>query len=218
MSEMKQDAKSQAVIESIVEQFGDAQQVAMLHASAALNRHTMKVGSAVDALKQKNAENRRRAATGTKGSPGRKTRVQTIRDGQRQTIGGPLLFEPGSAVMFEETREALAKIAESLRGKRHMIEVKGYAPTAALSPNSKFADPYELASARVRTVVDYLVQQGGLRRQLIRTTIAAPVESTTLPLLETGEPMNELVTIQAAESSSLDFETGGAAESPLGRP
>ena len=176
MSEMKEDAKSQAVIESIVEQFGDAQQIAMLHASAALNRHVTKVGSAVDAVKQKNAENRKKASTGSAGSPGRKTRVQTIRDGQRQTIGGPLLFEPGSAVMFQETRDVLARTADSLRGKRHMIEVKGYAPTTALPPNSKYSDSYDLAAARVRAVVDFLVKEGGLRRQLIRTTIAAPVE------------------------------------------
>lgn len=206
MSEIKTNDQNKMIIQSIVEQFGDEQQVAMLHASTALNRHTRQVGSTVDTVKQKVTTNRKKAASGAIGPPGRRTRIQTIREGNRQTIGAPILFEPGKAVLLDDAKEAMKSAADALRGKRHMIEIRGFEPTGPIPAGSPFKSNFELAFARTKAVADFLVNEAGIRRQILRVCVAAPVEVAALPTSPTGEPMQEVVTIATAESSIRDFE------------
>lgn len=206
LSEMRSDDKSKMVIASVLEQFGDAQQISNFYESIALNRHNMKVGSTVTPIKQANPTVKQWAASGSEGAPGKRRRVQTIRDGQRVTVGGPVLFQPGSSELSKKAKEALLYIASDLRGKRHMIEVRGYESLVASPINSRHVDPVDLAYERARKVVDFLVQEGKLRREIMRMTIAAPVESAPLPALDDGEPVTELVAVLAAESMSSDYQ------------
>lgn len=207
-SELKQDKKD-VVVESILRQFGDEDALAMFIASHQMNRTVNKVGSTLDP-RNAASNNRRRAAAGAVGTPGKRSRVETIRDGRRQVVGGPAMFEPGQATLTTDAQEAIKNVADQLRGKRHLIDVRGYEPAGKLPPSSPFADQVDLAYARTRAVVDFLVTEGQLRRELIRLTVAAPIESTTLPATSAGEPMQERVVITTVEATSAEYERAGA--------
>lgn len=205
LSEMKQDAKSRAVIESILEQFGDASKVAAFQESIAMAPHTTRLGSAIDASKEKISKSKKRAKSAGEGSRGQKAKVQTIRDGQRQVIGGPVLFAPGTANLLPEAKQAMDGIGEALRGKRHLIEVRGYEPIGGLPAGSTFTDPYDLAYARARAVADYLAQKCSIRRQILRISVAAPMESAAIGRLDENGELREYVTVEVAESTAHDY-------------
>lgn len=200
MSEMKTDDKTHAIIASIMEQFADEEQL------EAFRANSMKEGQAYDSVKHKDPSNRKRAETGGRGSPGSKRKVETIRDGNRTTIGGSLLFEPGGATLSSEAKEQLRLVADSIKGKRHMIEVKGYEPPAAAVGVDPARDPMDLAFARARAVIDFLTAECGLRRDLIRACVAAPVESTALPWVEGSEAPYDRVTVSTTEATRRDYE------------
>lgn len=203
MSEMRKDEKTQAIVESIMEQFADPEQL------AAFRANSMKAGMVPDAVKQKDPSNRKRAEAGGKTLPGSKRRVETVREGLRHTVGGPVLFETGDATLTEDAKEAVKAIAQAMQGKRHMIEVRGYENPGELPPTSRFKDTIDLAYARARAVGEFLASECGIRRDLIRMSVAAPIESSTLPRLQSGEPMHDRVTISATEASRRDFDRSG---------
>ncbi|MFO0945103.1 MAG: flagellar motor protein MotB [Planctomycetota bacterium] len=202
MSEMKKDEKTQAIVESIMEQFADPEQL------EAFRANSMKAGMVPSAVKQKDPTNRKRRG-GRQGLPGNKRRVETVREGLRHTIGGPVLFESGEATLTDDAKESIQSIAQAMQGKRHMIEVRGYENLGELPPTSKFKDRIDLAYARARAVVEYLASDCGIRRDLIRMSVAAPIESTHLPRLQSGETMHDRVTISATEATRRDFDGSG---------
>lgn len=209
MSEQKQENRI-AIIESIVRQFGDDQAIANFTASQLLNRHVEDPGQTSDPVRQLNPSQRKKADSGGRSVPGSQRRVQTIRDGNRLTVGGPVLFEEGKATLVEQAREDLLAIADSVRGKTHILEVRGFQPLKGLPSGSPYSDSVDLAYARTRAVVDFMVEQGGLRRNRIRMALAAPMEGARIPTLDNGEPMDERVDIIALESYGKDYGRGGA--------
>jgi chemotaxis protein MotB len=211
MSEPKSpmsDTRVQALIESVLEQFGDTNAISRFRETIAMNQHTRRTGSTVDVRPDPSATNRRLAAAGSEGKPGSKMRIETIRDGMRLTIGAPLLFEPGLAVLNEDAKAAILEVASSLRGKFHMIEVRAYPPPGTLPTGCPYATPEELAFARARAVARFLATDGGLREELIRLAVAAPLEARTIPALSTGETAFDRVDITTMESIPRDFSRG----------
>lgn len=210
LSQQQEESQRNAAIESILRQFGDSQAIANFTASQLLNRHVEDPGRTIDPIRQFNPSERKRADSGGRSIPGTERRVKTIRDGQRLTVGGPVLFEGGTATLIEPAKSALLSIADSVRGKTHILEVRGFQPQERLPSTSPYSDPVDLAYARTRAVVDFLVEQGGLRRNRIRMALAAPMEAVRLPTLENGEPMDERVDILSLESYGKDYGRGGA--------
>lgn len=199
MSEMKNDEKTQAIVESIMEQFADPEQL------EAFRANSMKQGMVPDTVKQKDPSNRKRADAGGRGAPGSKRKVETVRDGQRHVLGGPVLFEPGDATLTQRAKDSIRDIAQAMMGKGHMVEVRGHEVFGDLPPASKFTDPVDLAFARTRVVVDYLVKECGIRRELLRMSIGAPIESASLPRQD-GKPVQDWVTVCTTEASRRDYD------------
>lgn len=193
--------KQDAVILSLVEQFGSAEALAKFTKTA--KQRGLKDDKLGQAKKPSN-----KLPKPIKGLPGANDKVRTIRDGNRITVGGAVLFEPGQAELRPEAEAEILKIAETLRGKRHLIEVKAYANPAGLTGPSTFKDIHELADARTRHIVALIVAKGNIRRELLRRAVAAPVEVVTLVAEEQGENLVERVDITMYESSTRDYEPG----------
>lgn len=193
----------EAVIEAILKQFGDPHSLAMFH----LNKRMSAVESPGKSITEnrKSTIPRQKANAAQPGRPGHRTRVTEIRDGNRLVIGGPVVFEPGSAQLTDDAREAILDIASSLRGKMHLIEVKGFEPPSLPVGTTQFPDTRSLAYARTMAVADLLINEGKIHRNIVRTSIAAPVEAESLPRAPTGEPLFNRVVIANMESSSTDF-------------
>ncbi|QDU59190.1 flagellar motor protein MotB [Planctomycetes bacterium Pan216] len=207
ISQMKEEPKN-AVLESVLEQFGDPEVVKMFTASEAFNKAVKLKGLTLEQIERRSSKNRKKALAGSKGPPGKRKRVETLRDGQRQTVGGPILFEPGSPSLTQEAKDDLKRVADQLRTKQTLIEVRGFLPPTGLSGGKGYQDALELTYKRTEAVVASLVRDGLLNREIVKVTLASPVEAATMPTLKSGEKMRERVDILTYDEASSDFGRG----------
>lgn len=203
--------KKKLLVESILAQFGDMETLQKYLVGQTGPQKSKKSGKAIDPeTKAKEPVQDRGLQSRRRGMAGQNFLVKTVRDGNRQTLGGPSLFESGSAELTEPAKAALLDVAANISGKFHLIEVRGYEPPAGLPPDSPFQSTTALAMARTQAVLEFLVAKGQVRRDRIRLALAAPVEAQTLPKLPTGEVFFERVDVLTMESSSRDFGRGAA--------
>lgn len=207
-SEMKSEEKN-AIVKSIIRQFGDPAQARMIVLADRLNASPAQIGATLDPENPK-APNRRKAQVGAEGPIGSRNTVQTIRDGRRKIIGGPLLFDPGGATLVTDGKDAIRNVARSLKGQRSMVDVRGFEPIGKMASDSKFADPMDLAFARARAVVDFLASDCNIDRSRCRISMAAPIEARDVPRLKSGELMRERVIITTQESVGRGYLRGTA--------
>jgi chemotaxis protein MotB len=134
-------------------------------------------------------------------------KVTQVRDGVVFTIGGPTLFEEGSAVVRPAALEELRKLAVLLAGRRNKIVVRGHASTKYLPADSPFADLDELSFQRARNAKDVLVE-GGLDERVFRLEAVGtrePVRPRAVDKAEAAE--NRRVEIILTEQLVEDFNT-----------
>ncbi|MFO0948171.1 MAG: hypothetical protein U1D30_19995 [Planctomycetota bacterium] len=63
-----------------------------------------------------------------------------IRDGSQATVGGPLFFLPFvHKTHFSFVTSSLSSIADSVRGKWHIVEIKAYPPIFATGASKQSA-------------------------------------------------------------------------------
>lgn len=196
MSQQRQESM-EAVIRSIVKQFGDPDRIAAMKQTVNLDAADAEGRTTSPTLTPE--VERRHANDAPDGTPGRSISVRQLDDGNRVMIGKPILFHPGRTGLVAESRAAIADMARVIRGKVHLIEVRGFEPPE-LPPTERDTDsPSRLAYLRTRAVAERLAAEG-IRPETIRLAIAAPVESRALERLETGRRMVDRVVVSTLES------------------
>jgi chemotaxis protein MotB len=106
-----------------------------------------------------------------KGIYGKSFRLRKLRDGMEIIVGGPIVFEPFSAEINADGKQALLQIAESLKGHRNRIEVRGHAAENPHPPDWSDDDAVELSFRRAKAVADELILRGVDRRALVWTAV-----------------------------------------------
>ena len=173
MSEIKEEARYQAMVESLRMRFG--------HDAAT-------VSAMPGPLKPRNSAYKKLA------SMGRSRRVDTMRGGQkvrapvgdnarvmqnapsqRSTVGGVIYFPEGRWQLTEKQKSILQRIAKELGGKPQKIEIRGHTSNKPLPKDSPFKDHWDLAYARCRETRAYLVKLG-INSKRIRVAVAAANE------------------------------------------
>ncbi len=91
---------------------------------------------------------------------GRETTVQNIREGLKFIVGGMITFEPGSADLKPEGTAEIRKLAEVIRGKQNLLEVRGHTSAADLTAAAEYNNLWDLSYARARAVKDVLTSGG----------------------------------------------------------
>ena len=158
LSEIKSEEKYQALVDSIREQFG----YNMSSASMAPGHYTPR-NAALAKLASAGRARRNDTLNGgdkVRAPVGDHPRVKMIRPAKHITNGGLLYFAPGLAELSETQKQQLQAIALEIGGKRQKIEVRGHASNRPLPQDSTFDDRWELAYARGRSVVEFLVSLG----------------------------------------------------------
>lgn len=90
----------------------------------------------------------------------RSTRSSRIAMGENSTVGTQIPFSEEAAELDERGRQALDQLTPVLAGKLCKIEIRGHASRRPASPDSPFADPWELSYARSKSVMKYLLEKG----------------------------------------------------------
>ncbi len=153
MSEMKQDEKFQAMLESMRRQFGNEQSL-----EAAPGEHAVRNSSMTSFASLARAKRLDIMQGGNKvqAVSGEHSLVQSVRQGRNSTIGGVVDFPEDSAELGPEGQDQLKQIAQKLAGKPQMIEIRGHTSRRPVAEG----DHYDLAFGRCRAAMRALVAAG----------------------------------------------------------
>ncbi len=175
LSEMKEEEKYQALVESMREQFGHASSQTSLipgdlrpRNSALSKVATMGRAKRIDTMQ---------GGDKVQAPVGDHARVVIVRPGTKTGIGTVIYFDEGSAELTDEHRGILRQQADVMQGKSQKIEVRGHTshkPVAAGS--ARVVDNWDLAYQRSRNVMQYLIQDLNIDARRIRMSVAGPHE------------------------------------------
>ena len=153
MSEIKEEEKYQAMLESMRRQFGHEASIAnMIPGQSPPQNSAMQSLATLGRAKRKDLA---RGGNKVKSVTGEDSRVRTVRPGQDTTVGGVVFFEEDSIVLTDEAREGLLQIADQVAGKPQKIEIRGHASRKPVVGS----DHWTLANQRARVAMDFLVEQ-----------------------------------------------------------
>lgn len=104
--------------------------------------------------------------------------VKTIREGELYAVGGPVLFEPGSAELSDLAKQQLQPVIKQVRGTNNLIMIKGHTARLELAVGySQYKDLWDLSFARTKAIFEYLSsEEVGLRAERFKLIAAADKE------------------------------------------
>lgn len=173
MSEMKQDEKFQAVAEALREQVGhDLSAMTLVPGSFRPRNSVQEWNSSTGRDERKDLKN---GGQENKAVTGAHETVQIVRPGEDSSVGGQVYFGEHSTELTKENKIALISIIEQISGKPQKIEIRGHTTRKPVDPDSGYRDLWDLAEARARATMDFLVEQG-IHPSRIRLGNAGPEE------------------------------------------
>ncbi len=166
MSEIKEEEKYQAMVESMHQQFGhDASPE-----SIAPGDHHSRT-EAVQVLATTSRAKRKDTASGgvpTKAPVGEDERVRIIRPGDNTAIGTVIFFTDGAIDLSEEAKANLDKELQQMSGKPQKIEIRGHTAQQLGANGPDPADAMDLGYRRSRSVMKYLITEHEIPPERIR--------------------------------------------------
>jgi len=174
LSEIKDEARYQAMLESMTQRFGYESSMASLAPGTAKPRNAAiaKLASAGRAMRQNTANGGDRVQAPI----GEYPRVRIIRPGEKSNVGTVIFFPEGAADLSEQDKRELAMEAHEMLGKPQMIELRGHTSRRPLAKNSRFADHWQLAYQRCWNTMRYLVDELKIDKRRIRIAVAGTNE------------------------------------------
>lgn len=174
LSEMKQEEKFQAMVESIKRQLGHSTSAESFVPGPSKPRNSQ-IQQVANMGRSKRLD-LMRGGDRVKAPEGENRHVRIVRPGDRTARGVVVPFAELSAELSEEARGLLMGLAVDLVGKPQLIEVRGHTTRRPLPADSPYADHWALAEARCRATMDFLQNEAGVEPERIRTTSAGPHE------------------------------------------
>jgi chemotaxis protein MotB len=122
-----------------------------------------------------------------------KVRVTQTSRGVSVDINASVLFDPGEAVLTDESRTALVSIAQVLKNDAHAIQVEGHTDNTPIN-TAMFPSNWELSAVRASAVVRLFAEVGVPGARLTAVGVAAnePVATNQSP---EGRARNRRVTV-----------------------
>jgi chemotaxis protein MotB len=174
MSEIKDEERYQAMVESFTQRFGYDSAMLSLAPGPTQPRNAMIAKVANDGRARR--ENVTIGGDKTPAPVGDFSRVRIIRPGEKTSIGTVVFFDELSDELTPAGRQALQETAAALQGKPQKIEIRGHSSLRPIPPNSPFTDHWHLAYQRCRNTFRYLTEQQGIDPRRIRISVAGPYE------------------------------------------
>jgi chemotaxis protein MotB len=172
-SELKKEHEYQKVITAVKEAFGYSGGVGVLPIDDPPLRSMIQ---SLQELAKRQMTKKSVSQNETQGIQGKESTVTRVHEGLKFTIGGSQMFEPASAVLNDQAKPELERIARLLIGKRFKIEIRGHAASKTLPPGSPYRDLMDLSYYRAKSVHDFLVEAGGLDPLVLRVSAAGDTE------------------------------------------
>ncbi len=174
LSEIKEEEKYQALVESVQQQFGYEKSRAFIVPGDIRPRN-----SSVKKLATMGRANKKDIMQGgaqVQAPVGDHPRVTIVRPGSKTAIGTVIYFEEGEQELTEAQRKVLGEQATVIDGKPQKIEIRGHTSHRPVSTDSQLRDNWDLAYERCRQTKQYLVDVLEIDPRRIRITVAGPNE------------------------------------------
>lgn len=174
LSEIKQEEKYQALVESIRKQLGHASSRESTIPGPAKPRNSMvqQVANLARAKRQDLMQGGQKVEAPT----GESRTVQIVRPGSRTVVGTNVFFPEFEHELRAVEKQKLADLVPKIVGKPQKIEVRGHTSRKPLPAGSAYADHYDLAYQRARHVREFLVRELGVEPFRIRMIAAGSDE------------------------------------------
>jgi len=185
MSEIKEEQRYQAMVESMRQRFGhEASMMSLIPGPTKPRNSAMAKLASMGRAKRADTMN---GGDKVKAPVGDNPRVMSIRNADQSTTGGILIFEKEDDVELTEAhRRTLQTCAQLIGGKPQKIEVRGHTSSHPLPEGSPYKTHWALAFERAQRVTDFLVELG-IDRKRIRIAVAAdnePMDVGNDPILQ----------------------------------
>lgn len=171
-SELKQERQYLDVLQSIKDAFGFEGGVGPVPSdSNAENSPLIRMNEPafLGQLKQKVDESTIRNMVG------RETKVTTIHEGTKFTVGGAVAFDAGSILLKPDAEDDLRKVAQIIRGRNNRILVRGHA-YGRDDDASGGTDLYLLSYRRAAAVGAFLIDECGIDPAVLSYEARGPSE------------------------------------------
>ena len=211
MSEIKEDEKYMAMVESFRQQFGHEMSMASLTPGESTTR-TSPMPYPTYTMGRARKKDLKEGGQEVKAPTGDHERVEIVRPGDDSSIGGQIFFDEASTELTEENKWALQRILEQISGKPQKIEIRGHASRKPIDDDLGYRDQYDLAYERARSVRRFLVEQG-IDPSRLRLTAAGANEP-----LYTGVETDRLKLNSRVQVLMWDERVSDLKGSPLGPP
>lgn len=174
MSEIKEEEKFQAMVESMKQQFGHT--MSMESNSPGDSRPQSSAARALATSGRAKKKDTHKGGVPTKAPHGEDERVRIIRPGNNTAIGTVIFFTDGAYELDDKAKAALDLEVQQLAGKPHKIEIRGHTAQELAVQGVNPADPMDLGFKRSRSVMMYLVEKHKVPPERIRCTSAGASE------------------------------------------
>lgn len=174
LSEMKQEEKFQAMMESIRSQLGHTSVTATIAPGPVKPRNSH--FNAIANLGRSKRLDLMKGGDRTKAPVGENKTVRIVRPGDRTARGATVSFAEGSAELTPDAAIVLRELAPDFLGKPQLIEILGHTSRRPLDSTSHFQDHWDLSAARCRAVMRFLIDEIGIEPIRLRAKQAGPYE------------------------------------------
>lgn len=173
MSEIKEEERYQAMVDSIKKQFGHA-----LSSNSSVPGSSRPRNSAISKLAtmgRKSKQNINKGGHPVKAPAGDHPRVLIVPSGEKTGIGSVIFFDEDQAELTPSHIGQLQITVSILQGKPQKIEIRGHTSRRPVNPNSGFSDNWDLAYQRSRNTMQFLIKNG-IQSERIRMSVSGPNE------------------------------------------
>ena len=174
LSEIKEEEKYQALVDSMQRQFGYARTFDALAPGESRPRTT-----AYATLATTGRAKRKHTDTGgvpEKAPVGEERQVRIVRPGQQTAVGSVIFFDLGSDRINPSADTAIRGLADLLRGKPQKIEVRGHVSAEFAARTAGTDQAVSLAFRRAAAVARLLTEREGIAAARLRISSAGASE------------------------------------------
>ncbi len=192
MSEIKQEDRYQALVDSMRQQFGYTTSIeSMTPGDTKPRASEFSVLSTMGRAKKKNTA---KGGTPDKAPLGEEPAVRIIRPGQTTAVGSVIFFAVASAELDEVAKRELDLTASRLVGKPEKIEVRGHCSADITARTAGTDAGMMIAYQRATAVMTYLVEQHQIPSNRFRISAAGDSEPVAVGDLD-GAKRNSRVEV-----------------------
>ncbi len=174
MSEIKEEEKFQALVDSMHQQFGYAKSMASLTPGDTNPRSTeFAVLATTGRAKKKDTA---KGGVPEKAPVGEEPLVRIIRPGQMTAVGSVVFFDIANETLNKDAIAVLQYTADQLRGKPQKIEVRGHASAEFAARTAGTDEALMLGFRRAAAVRKYLIENAKIDAIRFRISSAGDSE------------------------------------------